>query len=172
MKKTKKLSFCGIMTALCVVILLLGSFFSTIDLSMSALAGMVLILAVIEMGDKWAWSVFVASSLVGMLIIPSKLVVCFYVCFMGWYPIAKRSFERLHPFLAWCVKLSAFNVFLTVIIWAVNNILHLPQSDFSFSPALYALGNVTFVIYDIALSKMILLYIVKLRNILKLNKLL
>lgn len=172
MKKTKKLTFSGIMTSLCVVILFLGSFFSTIDLSLSALAGMVLILAVIEMGDRWAWGIFIVSSILSFLIIPSKLVVCFFICFMGWYPIAKRSFERLHPFLAWCTKLSTFNIFMTVIIWAVNSVLKLPQTDFTFSWALYILGNVTFIIYDIALSKLIFLYIVKLRKIFKMNKLL
>ncbi|MBE6688710.1 MAG: hypothetical protein E7588_05470 [Ruminococcaceae bacterium] len=172
MKKSKKTALGGIITALCVVILFLGSFFSTLDLSMSALAGMLLVLAVVEMGDNWAWGIFACASVVSILVIPSKLVVCFFVCFMGWYPIAKRSFERLHPVLAWCVKISTFNVFLTVAIWAVNFVFKLSVSDFSFSWALYGLGNVTFVLYDIALSKIILLYLVKLRNILKINKLL
>lgn len=172
MKRTKKLAFSGIMTALCIVILFLGSFFSALDLSMAALAGMMLVLPVIEMGDKWAWSIFFASSLLALLIIPSKLVVCFFVCLMGWYPIAKRSFERLACVLSWLVKLIVFNAFLSLTIWVVNSVLHLPENDFSFTWALFALGNVTFVIYDIALSKIILLYIVRLRKILKLNRLL
>lgn len=172
MKKTKKLAFSGILVALCVVILFLGSFFTTIDLTLAALAGIILILAVIEMGDKWAWCIFAAASILAWLLIPSKLVVCFFICFTGWYPIAKRSFERLHPFLAWCVKISAFNVFMTVILLISKFVLRLPDTDLEFGYALYALGNVTFIVYDIALSKVILLYVVKLRKILGLNKLL
>ena len=172
MKRTKKLAFSGIITALCVVILFLGSFFSALDLSMSALAGILLVLAVIELGDRWAWCIFCASSILGLLIIPSKFVVCFFVCLMGWYPIAKRSFERLGPVLCWCVKLVAFNIFLSLTILAINFVFHLPESDFSFTLPLFALGNVTFVLYDIALSKIILLYIIRLRKILGLNRLL
>ena len=48
----------------------------------------------------------------------------------------------------------------------------LPEGEFDFGYALFALANVTFVLYDICLSKLILLYIVKLRKILGLNKLL
>ena len=172
MKKTKKLAFSGIMTALCVVILFMGSFFSTIDLSMSALAGILLILAVIEAGDKCAWGIFCASSVLALILIPSKLVVAFFILFMGWYPIAQRTLEKLPSFLSWCVKIAVFNLFLTAIILVANFVLRLPESDFSFSLALYAVGNVTFVIYDIAISRLITLYLIKLRKILKLNKLL
>lgn len=172
MKKTKKLAFSGIMVALCVVILFLGSFFSTIDLTLAGFAGMILILAVIEMGDKWAWCIFAAASILSWLLIPSKTVVCFFVCFMGWYPIAKRTFERLHPFLAWCVKISAFNVFLTIMILILKFVLRLPSTDLDFGYALYGVANATFIVYDIALSKIILFYIIKLRKILGLNKLL
>lgn len=170
MKKTKKLALSGILTALSVVLLFMGSFFSTIDLSMSALAGMVIVVAVIEMGDKWAWCIFASCSVLSIIMVPSKLIVSFFVCFLGWYPIAKRSFEKCHPVISWCVKISTLNVFLTVALWTVNSLLKLPQSDFSFTPALYILVNITFIIYDIALSKLILLYIVKLRKILKLDK--
>ena len=100
MKKTKKLAFSGIMTALCVVILYLGSFFSTIDLSLAAIAGILMILAVIELGDKYAWSVFLGVSILALLLIPTKYTAFFYAAFLGWYPIAKRHFERLHPVLS------------------------------------------------------------------------
>lgn len=172
MKKTKKLAFSGIMTALCVVILFLGSLFSTIDLSLSAISGMLIVLAVIELGDKHAWGIFVAASLIGFLLIPTKYTVFFFAAFLGWYPIAKRHFERLHPVLAWSVKISAINVCLALSIWVSKSLFVLPEGEFDFGYLLFGLANLTFVLYDICLSKLILLYLVKLRKILKLNKLL
>ena len=172
MKKTKKLAFSGIMTALCVVILYLGSFFSTIDLSLAAIAGILMVLAVIELGDKYAWSVFLGVSILALLLIPTKYTAFFYAAFLGWYPIAKRHFERLHPVLSWSVKISAVNVCLAISIWISKMLFTLPEGEFDFGYALFALVNVTFVLYDICLSKLILLYIVKLRKILGLNKLL
>jgi len=91
---------------------------------------------------------------------------------LGWYPIAKRYFERLHPVLAWAVKISAVNVCLAVAIWFSKAFFVLPEGEFDFGYLLFGLANLTFVLYDICLSKLILLYIVKLRKILKLNKLL
>jgi len=172
MKKTKKLAFSGIMTALCVVILFLGSFFSTLDLSLSAISGMLMVLAVIELGDRHAWGIFAAVSILGLLIIPTKYTAFFFAAFLGWYPIAKRYFERLHPVLAWAVKISAVNVCLAVAIWFSKAFFVLPEGEFDFGYLLFGLANLTFVLYDICLSKLILLYIVKLRKILKLNKLL
>ena len=172
MKRTKKLAFGGILTALCVVILFLGSFFSTIDLSMSALAGLVLILAMTEAGDKCAWGVFFASALLSLILVPAKLVAVFYIMLMGWYPIAKKYFERLGRFWSWCAKIAVFNAVLTLIILCAQFVMHLPEGEFSFSTALYALGNFTFIIYDIAVSRLIIFYLVRLRKILRLNRLL
>ncbi|MBQ9940854.1 MAG: hypothetical protein IJO74_04875 [Clostridia bacterium] len=172
MKKTKKLAFSGILTALCFVLLFIGSLFSTIDLSLSAIAGLLIVLAVIELDDKYAAGIFLAVSLLGLLLIPSKLTSLFFLGFLGWYPIAKRHFERLVPLLAWPVKISAANVFLALSILVSRYVFLIPESDFDFSYLLFGLANVTFVLYDICLSKLILLYLVKLRNLLRINKLL
>ena len=89
-----------------------------------------------------------------------------FIAFLGYYPIAKSSIEHLKSRVTeWAVKLLLFNVTCmagyTVIIRLFSMTELLQDMSMGFSWGIYAfwaLANVTFVIYDFALTRLIYLY--------------
>ena len=90
---------------------------------------------------------------------------------MGFYPIIKSYIERINSFvLRWVIKLIAGNAAL-VLMFAIIRIF-VPE-EFATDLIMistYVLGIAAFIMYDIALSKLITAYFLKIRDRLKINK--
>lgn len=108
--KTKSIAFGGVICALAVVVLFLSAFFPTLDYSLPAISGILLISVVIEYGYKSALLCFAAVSLLALLLLPNKEVALLFVCFFGYYPILKGRLEQLKSRPAeWLLKLLVLN---------------------------------------------------------------
>lgn len=164
MNKTKKISIASVLSALGVIFLYIGSVVNVLDLTMAAIASILVVFAVIELGGGYPYAVYFVTALLSLLILPEKFTALLYALFAGFYPIAKAAFERLHPAVAWVLKLSLFNTGLLLLIALLSYLFHLPDTGLDFTAAVFALANITFAVYDIALSRLITLYIVKLRK--------
>lgn len=92
-----------------------------------------------------------------------------YLLFGGPYPIFKSMFERLHPIVGWILKFSFFNTSLLLIVTAVVYIIHVPDTELAFGWLVFAAGNAVFLLYDLAATKLVTLYLVKLRRMLRLG---
>jgi len=160
--RTKKLVISAIMSALSVVLIYLGSF-SALDLTLCAFAALIITAAVIELGGKYPFMIYFVTGVLSMLIVPTKSSALLYVLIVGYYPIAKAAFERLHPALSWILKFSLFNTSLLLFVLIAKYVLGLPDEEAGFEILTFVLGNVTFLLCDYVLSKLILLYMVKIR---------
>lgn len=163
-KSTKNISLAAVMSALCVMILLMGSLITVLDLSTAAAASLIIIFCTIELGGIYPWLVWAVVSSISLLLLPDKFGALVFFLFAGHYPILKKYIERLPRVFQWVVKLLLFNIILTGIIWASKVLLGLPDTEISFSYIVYGICNVTFVVYDIALTRLITFYIFKLRH--------
>lgn len=162
--QTKRLALSAILASLGVVILYLGSIIEVLDLSMAAIASLLTVLAVIEMGGAYPYLIYGVTAVLSFLLLPNKFPAVLYLLFAGIYPMLKARFERLHYIVAWVLKISCFGTALLLVITVSNYVLHLPDTGLGFSLGVFALGTLTFVIYDIALSRLITFYLVKLRS--------
>jgi len=169
MKNTKKLALASILSALGVVILLLGSIFTMLDLTMVAMASLLVILAVIEIGGWYPYLIWLVTSALSLILLPSKFAAILYLIFGGIYPILKAKFERLHYAISWTLKLSYFNAMLTLLILLCEYIFKIPDTDLGYNWIVYLLCNIVFVIYDFAVSELVTLYLIKLRKTLGLK---
>lgn len=166
------------MVALGVIILYMGSLIEVLDISMAALASLLCIIAVIEYGRIYAWMVFGATAIVAMLLLPEKFTPSLYALLVGYYPIIKELIERigkksLFPkkgfgVLRWAVKLVFFNCALLVFALVAVYLLALPESAEWMKITMLLLANATFVVYDVALTRLISTYIFRIRGRLKL----
>ena len=182
-KKTKKLTLSAMLAAIGAVILLLGSLFQVIDLSMAAIASFVCVVAVIEVGTKYAWIIYAVVGFISVLLRPMSFAPWVYVAFLGYYPIIKEKIEKLPRAVSWVLKMISFNAafiaccivgyfFLTAgnptdIFDFFNTLLGVPGAGMAIAVGLYAFVNVVFIIYDIALTRLISLYLFRLRQRLK-----
>lgn len=169
MRKSRKLALAAILSALGTVLLYLGAVVEVLDLTCVAIASLIVVFAFIEMGGSYPFMIYVATSVISLLILPDKFGALVYLLFAGYYPILKAVFERLHYFVGWVLKLSLFGTSLLVIITLTAYVLKLPDTDLEMTPAVILLGFLTFVLYDIALTKLITFYLVKIRSMLKLK---
>ena len=167
--KTKKLAISAVMSALGVVIMYIGAVVSVLDLTMVAMASLIIFFAVIELQGPYPWLVYSVTAILGILLLPCKECATMYLLFGGLYPIFKEMFERLHPIVCWILKFSFFNTSLLLIITIVVYILHVPDTELSFGWLIFLCGNGVFLLYDIATTKLVTLYMVKLRKLLKLK---
>ena len=170
-KNTKRLTFCAVCVALGFVILMLGAFIEVLDLSAAAFAGMLAVMVVIELGGRWAWPTFLATGLLALLLLPARLPALFYLLFAGWYPIAKERIERLKfcP-LRWVVKMLALNAAAVVAFLAAKYVLMIPDAVADWTWLLLLMLNGAFVLFDIALTRLISLYIFRLRGRLRISR--
>lgn len=170
-KSTKRLTLCALTTALGVVIMALGSLVDVLDLSTAAFAGFLTVLIVIEIGGIWPWLVFAATGILAFLL-PLKTPALIYLLFCGWYPIIKSKIERIRSkVLQWTIKILTLNLSLVLCYVTAKYLLMLPEESFEeLTAVLFILVNFAFVLCDIALTKIITLYFVKLRQRLKLDR--
>ena len=180
-KRTKKLTLGAILSAMGVATLFVGSFIETLDLTMAALASFFCIFAVIELGGIYPWLIFSVTGVLSVVLMPYSMTGWFYLLFFGYYPIIKEKLERLPRIVSWVLKIVILNVALIITVVAAYLLFFGQGSDGDFISAftlifgesdagemmaagVYALANVTFIIYDIALTKLITLYFLKLRT--------
>lgn len=164
MSKTKKIALGALLAALGVSMCVLGSVLDVLDLTMVALSSLCIVAAVIEMGGAWPWLVYAVTAALALVLCPTKTAPIEYILFGGLYPIIKAKLECYHPAVTWTIKLSYFNTAVILLVFVANFVLGLPDTGLGYTIAVFALANVFFVVYDIALSKLITLYIVKLRK--------
>ena len=166
-----KIVVSGVLVALSVIILYLGCAIEVLDLTMSAIVSLMIVVIVIEMGYKYAWMTYIATAILSIVLLPQKSPAIFYACFMGFYPIIKSYVERLgSALLRWVIKIITGNVALALMFLLLS--LFVPD-EFETGTLLiitYILGFVAFVTYDIALSKLITLYFVRIRDRIKIYK--
>ncbi len=159
----------GIVAALSVTMMLLTTVIPVLSYALPAMAGILLILIVIEVDKKWAFGVYTAVSILALLILPDKEAALMYVFFFGHYPIMKAILEqKFQKVILWIFKFLLFNACVVAAYLVIIYVFQLPFEEMEEYGkwaiwGLLALGNVVFIVYDIALSRLVTLYLLKLR---------
>ena len=172
----KKLTVGALLSAMSVALISFGALLETLDLSMAAIASFACVFAVIELKGMYPWLMYAVSGIISILLMPQSMAGWFYLLFFGYYPMLKEKFERLKKPVAWVLKLILLNA--AILICAVivyfffmgsgEGLLEAFEYVFgnvggvAVVAVLYLLVNVVFVVYDIALTRLISFYIFKL----------
>ncbi len=157
MQTTKPLTFSAMMTALGIILMLMASMIPGVRLALTAVAGVVASLVVVQCGLGHGVLTVIATGILGLLMVPAKEIALLYLCFFGPYTIVKNLIERLHILpLEWLLKLL-FCVGVSALLY------HFAAQILEMVPDILA-GNlflflaavaVVFVAYDIVFSKLI-----------------
>lgn len=161
----------GIMAAL-TVILLVPTAFETLVYAMPALASMLIMICVVELGVKWSLGVYAAASIICFIVIPNKEAVMMYAAFFGYYPIVKAATEKRLPRIAeYIVKFAVFNFSMVAATFLLVKLFGMPfdelmgiSNDGSFFskyavPILLLMGNIVFIVLDFCLTRFITVYL-------------
>ena len=167
----KRIIVCGVLTALSVLILYLGCVIEVLDLTMSAIVSLLVVVIVIEMGYRYSWLTFLATSILSLVMLPQKTPAIFYACFMGFYPIIKSHVERIGSALwRWVLKLIAGNAAIGLMLLFFSLFVPEEIETGAMLWITYSLALVAFIMYDVALTKLITIYFRIIRDRVKIYK--
>lgn len=167
MKKSEQVALCGVVAALCTLLMFMTGMFPFSTYALPALAGLLMVTVAVETGPTWAYTLYAAVSLLSFIMTPDKEAMLMFVAFFGHYPITKLLIERLRSKpLRVVLKLICFNLCVVLGYLVIIYLLRMPDVLTEFGEfgkysvyILLGLGNLLFVVYDIALTNIMCAYI-------------
>lgn len=170
LRQSSKIALGGIIAALSVVLMLLTAI-PSMTFVLPAIAGVLLMIMVVEVSKGWAFMVFVAVSLISVFIVPDRMASVMYILFFGYYPVLKALMEsKLPRTVEVILKFVVFNVSIVAAYFLLTFVMGTPMLDLEFwqekgipTGVLIAVAiifaDVVFLVYDLALSKLVDMYL-------------
>ena len=112
MRKTEsqKIALCGVLSALSVVVLLVGNVLQIGTYAAPMLASFLLVPVLEDYGKKYALLLYAVVSLLSLFLVPDKELVLFYVLVLGYYPVLRVRLNNIRRgVLRWMAKFGCFN---------------------------------------------------------------
>ena len=177
MREKKKLTISAMSVALSSVILMLSSFFGLMELTVGAVASMLVVFVLVEVKGVYPYLVWLATSVIAIFLFPSKTIGAGYFLLFGIYPIVKVYIEKLPHAVSLLLKVAyvsavgAIFIFVSELVLGVPFFSDLPALDGALATLAKAgfvlLCYVAFFAYDMFISVMTRLYFLKLRDKIK-----
>ena len=168
MNASRRMALCGMLTALAVVILLLGGLLPLATFCAPVLAMAALLPVLEECGPRAAGIAWAATSLLALLLAADRAMV---MLFFGWYPILRPRIARMtSPLTRLAAKVLLCSALIALLYGLLLKLMG-PATDLAgLSPVLtvmmLVLANLTFLLLDVALGRLTALWHRRLRNFL------
>ena len=167
--QSRKIALCGVLCALAVVILLLGGLLAVAIYCAPLLAMAVLLPVLEEYGPRTAGAAYGAVALLALLLVPDRETALVYVCF-GWYPILRPRIAALPslPVRLVC-RLGVCGLSMFLLYGVTIRLLGLTAVTEELgggwlTAVLAVLGFAVFLLLDLALGRLTVLWHRKLRR--------
>lgn len=165
---SRSMALCGVLSALALVILLLGGAIGIGTFAAPVLAMAALLPVLEECGAKAAGTAYAAVAILALLLVPDWELAMVYAGF-GWYPVLRpRIAEISSRVMRIAVRLAVCNIVILVLYGALLRLMGL-TADLDGAPqvmniALLVLGNAVFLLLDPVLTRLTNLWHRKLRK--------
>ena len=169
MKKTGKITLSAILSAL-VSVFMITSFFPYLTYGIPALASLFIMVAVVEMGVKWGFAVYIVSALLVAILPGEPEAKLIYIALLGYYPALKAILEnKLNRVLEYVIKFAVFNAMLLLTYGVIAGIFGIELGDMGefgkyTAVILIAAANLVFIIYDIMITRVSVWYSFKIHK--------
>lgn len=160
------------MSAALSVMVMFVSYFPYLTYAIPAIAGLFMMVPLIECGVSWAFGTYIASSAL-IFITGETEAKILYILFLGYYPILKSLIEKINKqAVEWILKLICFNIAAVAFYYVSSRLFAVSFDDFGewgkYGALIFlAICNVVFVLYDIGISRVASYYIYALHDKIK-----
>ena len=166
--KSREIALCGMLNALAVVLMNLGSLVPLATFCTPLLDMLVLLPVLEEYGARMGWAAWVSVSILSLLLVTDREPALVYV-FFGWYPMVRPKVAAIKSkVLRFGVKLLICNGLIFTLYGLVLRLMGLTadllDSTRLMNALLLILGNLVFFLTDLVLQRMTLVWTVKLRK--------
>lgn len=152
-KQSKRIAVCGITAALGVVIMMLGAVLGIGMYLAPMLVGVCLSPVGREWGTKHQILLWIAISLLSLMLVSDLEENLMFLGLFGWYPVLRPALQKLPPVLRVIAKLLIFNVVVIALELLLLLVLVPESMGTALTVLLLALGNGTFLVYDFAIPR-------------------
>ena len=192
--QSRKIATCGVLCALAIVILMLGSLIRIGTYAAPMIAIWLLLPILGLFGRRASLTAYFAVALLGLIVLPDRELALFY-CAFGWWPAAKPAIDRIPggalsgtaagKTLRFLVKLLIYLVLILLIMYLVYSVLGIEKTEdiavkiywipgvpIPFTVidfAVIALGAVMFFYCDLSMGKMTDLFTAKAVKLMKIH---
>lgn len=167
-----RISICALLAALSYILLCVGTFIEALDLTAVMVASLPILFCMIEMDNRYALMTYLTTSAISLLLLPgTRFPAMVYILFGGIYPILKPLFDKIKRPLSYLPKLLFAAVDFTVIFLLTAWLF--PQNEEAGKVMLVVFAILClfiFVLYDILLERITLIYLHKWKKILGIKK--
>ncbi len=150
--RSNRLAICSCLTALSVVILIIGSYLGVAIYAAPLLAAMPLLPIAIEYGSGWALSSYAAAAMLALMLCADKELALVYA-FFCWYPaVMPRIYKIRSPLLRTALRLGLYCICALSMYAGIMKLLGL-NADLNantrlINAALFASGALIFLLAD------------------------
>ena len=164
--QSSKAAFCGLMVALSVSLMFSGGLIPISTYCVPMLCGVLLLPILLEYDKKTAWTAFIATALITLILGVDKEAAFFYL-FFGYYPLLKWEIERIrNKRLRLPCKLAVFNMSIILMYGLLGFLfnMHALIEEFTQMGAVLLAGflfvfNLCMLLYDRLLFPLVFLYV-------------
>lgn len=169
-KDTFRVAFCGLISALALVLMLITGLFPFGTYALPCFSGFLLTAVVIEFGARWAYAAYGVVAVLSLILAGDKEAAVYFIALFGFYPIVKATIERLKSKpLQYIIKFAVFNVCVIGAFFVCKLVLMIPDEEFTifgvYVPWVFLIiGEVFFFLYDRCTTVLVSYYIFKIRD--------
>ena len=164
---SRRVALCGIFGGFAVACMLLGSVLPFSTFLAPAISGALILPVAVEFGPGSGVLLYAAISLLSFFTVPDKEMALIFIFCLGWYPVAKLRLDKIRSkVVQWSTKFVLFNISIVgmyaiiLFLFPIASVVaEYKEAGLLFSALLLLGGNVTFAIYDVALSRFLGLYL-------------
>jgi hypothetical protein len=175
-RTTRYMATCAVLCAVAVVMLGLGAVIEVLDLTAAAAAALVLLPVLLCYGTKYALLSYAVTAVLGVLLMPQSLAAWMFAGLTGFYPVIKQRLDRLPRLVGWLIKLLLLTavlllylaVFYFILLGGEGSFLDAFLTGFGeedgtplMAWAVIALSVFTFVLFDLLIDRLLVLYYIK-----------
>ncbi len=156
----QRMALGGVMTALSLVVQLLGGALGIGTYAAPLLGGLCTLLVRHCADCRTALLHWLATALLSLLLCSDKELALLYLLLLGWYPLVRPALGRLPRLLCLACKLLLFQLAVVLLcvalLWLVldGDLIALGCGGLWLNLAALLLGNVTFLLYDNLLCRL------------------
>lgn len=166
-QSSRTAAICGLTAALSLVLMALGSAMGVMTYVCPILVGVLLLCVREELGVRMALTEWAAIGLLAVILVPEPEMNAVFVGVFGWYPAAKPALDRIpRPFSlpARLLSMNAGAVLSYTVLAAAVGLQDMPGSFWGWV-GLLALANLVFLGYDLALERLRVTLVPRLRRL-------
>lgn len=157
MRKSRRLALCGLVSAIALIIMLVGNLIGVGTYASPMLSGLILTVIGMSTGKKYQLLSVAAVGLLSLMLLSDWEEILLYIGLLGWYPMAWEYLLKLPKVPRIIVKLVGFNLIIVGLETLVMKVLMPSVETPLMLVVLLATANILFILYDFLVPRIMIM---------------